>query len=347
MLRRSCHCACVQIFARMRGDRIVCVAGLCAISHMHESLMVLQATVPVYLMVLLGLLLRRFRVLRPGMDKGLMAVAVHVFFPCLILDKMLAAEVLRNPMVFLSSAGMGFLFILAGAALSYFFAPLIGLRLGGGRRTFAVAGGLQNYGYIAIPLVAYLYPDNDDVMAVLFTHNLGVELAMWTVLLMLISGQINPSWRVFMKGPIIAVVLGLLLMETGTDNYVPDFMGKFFAALGVCAVPLSLLLVGVALHDLIGKMKFDWKIGTGALLMRLALIPALILACAKCLPLGIELKQVLVVQAAMPAAMFPIIMARHYGGRADVAATVVLATTLVSLLTMPLVIAFGKFWLGV
>ena len=150
-----------------------------------------------------------------------------------------------------------------------------------------------------------------------------------------------------MKGPIIAVVLGLLLMETGTDNYVPDFMGKFFAALGVCAVPLSLLLVGVALHDLIGKMKFDWKIGTGALLMRLALIPVWILACAKYLPLGIELKQVLVVQAAMPAAMFPIIMARHYGGRADVAATVVLATTLVSLLTMPLVIAFGKFWLGV
>ena len=309
--------------------------------------MVLQAAMPVYLVVLVGAGLRRIHVLRPGMDKGLMAIAVHVFFPCLILDKMLAAEVLRNPMVFLSSAGMGFLFIVMGAGLSYLLAPLFGLRLGGGRRTFAVAGGLQNYGYLAIPLAAYLYPGDDDTMAVLFTHNLGVELAMWTVLLMLLSGQINPSWKVFMKGPIIAVLVGLLLMETGTDDYVPDVMGKLFATLGVCAIPLSLLLVGTALHDLIGKMKFDWKIGAGSVLTRLALIPVLMLVCAKFLPMGVELKQVLVIQAAMPAAMFPIVMARHYGGRPDVAVTVVLVTTITSLITMPLVIAFGKFWVGV
>ena len=150
-----------------------------------------------------------------------------------------------------------------------------------------------------------------------------------------------------MKGPIIAVVVGLLLMESGTDGYVPDLMSQLFFALGVCAVPLSLLLVGTALHDLIGKMKFDWKIGFGSVLARLALIPALMLVCAKYLPMGVELKQVLVIQAAVPAAMFPIVMARHYGGRTDVAITVVLATTITSLITMPLVIAFGKFWVGV
>ena len=91
---------------------------------------------------------------------------------------------------------MGFGLIVLGALLAYLIAPLVGLKLGGGRRTFAVSAGLQNYGFIAIPLVAYLYPDNDDVMAVLFTHNLGVELAMWTVLLMLLSGVLSPSWRV-------------------------------------------------------------------------------------------------------------------------------------------------------
>jgi predicted permease len=206
---------------------------------------------------------------------------------------------------------------------------------------------LQNYGFIAIPLVAYLYPGDDNVIAVLFTHNLGVELAMWTVLLMLLSGKITPSWRVFMKGPIIAVIVGLLLMETATDHMVPAVGRNLFAILGVCAVPMSLLLVGTTLGDLLGKTKFDWKIGVGGVALRLALIPVIILASAKYLPLAVELKQVLVIQAAVPAGMFPIVLSRHYGGRTEVAITVVITTTVVSLLTMPLVIAFGKSWVGV
>jgi predicted permease len=276
-----------------------------------------------------------------------MVLAIHVFCPCLILDKMLAAEVLRDPMVLFSSAGMGFGLIVLGALLAYLIAPLVGLKLGGGRRTFAVSAGLQNYGFIAIPLVAYLYPDNDDVMAVLFTHNLGVELAMWTVLLMLLSGVLSPSWRVFLKGPIVAVLVGILVMQTGTEQYVPSAVIGLFSILGACAIPLSLLLVGTALHDLMGKMKFDWRVGSGAVLARLALIPIVILMCAKYLPLGTELKQVLVIQAALPSGMFPIVLSRHYGGRTDVAITAVMATTIASLLTMPLVIAFGKYWVGV
>ncbi len=314
---------------------------------MHESLMVLQAAIPVYLVVLLGGLLRRYGVLRPKMDRFLMLLAVYVFYPCLILDKMLVAEVLRDPVVLWSSAGAGFGFIVIGALLSYFLAPLIGLKVGSGRRTFAVSAGLQNYGFIAIPLVAYLYPSNDDVMAVLFTHNLGVEFAVWTVLLMLLSGMARPSWRVFLKGPILAVIAGIVMMQTGSEKYVPGTILDLFSKVGVCAVPLSLLLVGTAMYDLIGKMKFDWKLGAGAVLARLALIPVLMLVCAKYLPLSIELKQVLVIQAALPSGMFPIVLSRHYGGRTDIAITAVVATTIASLLTMPLVIAFGKFWVGV
>lgn len=105
--------------------------------------------------------------------------------------------------------------------------------------------------------------------------------------------------------------------------------------------------MGTALHDLMGKMKFDWRVGSGAVLARLALIPLVILMCAKYLPLGTELKQVLLIQAALPSGMFPIVLSRHYGGRTDVAITAVMATTIASLLTMPLVIAFGKYWVGV
>jgi predicted permease len=71
-----------------------------------------------------------------------------------------------------------------------------------------------------------------------------------------------------------------------------------------------------------------------------------ILGAAKFLPIATELKQVLLVQAAMPAAMTPVLFARLYGGRPAVAVQIVVATTLLSLLTLPWVIAWGKAWLG-
>jgi predicted permease len=54
---------------------------------------------------------------------------------------------------------------------------------------------------------------------------------------------------------------------------------------------------------------------------------------------------VLVVQAAMPAAVFPIVLARHYGGQPLVAVQVVLATTALGLLVIPLWLSLGLAWI--
>jgi hypothetical protein len=59
-----------------------------------------------------------------------------------------------------------------------------------------------------------------------------------------------------------------------------------------------------------------------------------------------ELRQVLVVQAAMPAAMTPIMLARLYGGRPAIAVQVVLATTIGSIVTLPWIIYWGIHWVG-
>lgn len=313
---------------------------------MEESILVFMAALPVYFIVALGLILRRTNVLTPDMDKGIMIMAVHLFFPCLILDKVLGADILRDGSVVATSMGVGFGLILLGTGIAWIAGPLLNLKKGSGRRTFAVSGGLQNYGYLAIPLIAYLFP-SDDVMAVLFIHNLGVELAMWTLCLMLLSGISRPTAKVFLKGPIIAVVLGIILLQTGLDHYVPQVFAQSFNMLGACAVPISLLLVGTVIYDLLGQVKFDWKIGLGGIIVRLGLLSMLFLTVAKFLPMPSELQQVLVVQAALPSAMFPIVLSRHYGGRTDVAITVVIATTIASLATMPLIISLGKAWLGV
>ena len=73
---------------------------------------------------------------------------------------------------------------------------------------------------------------------------------------------------------------------------------------------------------------------------------AVILAAAKYLPLVEELRRVLVVQAAMPAAMTPIMLARMCGGRVSIAVQVVVATTVGSLLSLPWIVFWGIQWIG-
>jgi hypothetical protein len=61
----------------------------------------------------------------------------------------------------------------------------------------------------------------------------------------------------------------------------------------------------------------------------------------------VELKRIIVVQAAMPAAMLPLVLARHYGGDPQTAMQVVLSTTIAGLLTIPFWIQFGMYFAGV
>jgi predicted permease len=70
----------------------------------------------------------------------------------------------------------------------------------------------------------------------------------------------------------------------------------------------------------------------------------IILAGAKYLPISTELRQVLIVQSAMPAAMSPLLIAKIYGGRPGIAAQIIVFTTVVSLLTLPWIISFGSKW---
>jgi predicted permease len=55
---------------------------------------------------------------------------------------------------------------------------------------------------------------------------------------------------------------------------------------------------------------------------------------------------VLVVQAAMPAGVIPIIIAQYYGGKPLTAVQIVLSTTSVGLVTCPLWIRAGLAWVG-
>lgn len=307
---------------------------------MEHILTIFIATIPVFLLVGIGGFLRRGRVIHPSSDSMLMGLAIHLFMPALILHTLLLSPSIQTPRIAILSIGTGFTIVTITTLIAFGIAPILGLKKGSGQRTFGLSTGIQNYGYFAIPIVDALFPE-DGAGAILFLHNTGVEIALWTVGLMLLTGKFQAHPRMLVKGPIIAVFLGLILCFTGATPHIPEAIMVTLDMLGQCALPIALLLIGCSIYDLLGKEKISWKVGLGSSLLRLIGFPALILSIVYSIDLPLPLQQVLVVQAALPAAMFPIVLTKHYGGQVHIAVQVVLATTLLSIISLPIIL-----WLG-
>lgn len=306
---------------------------------------ILTVVLPVYLTMAAGFTVRKTGLLPAAVDAGVMRLCVVLLTPCLILERVVGNESVMKPWPVLIAAGLGFGLVALGITISYFAAPLIGLQKHEGRRSFAVSCGLQNYGFVAIPIVTALFPDK-GTLGVLFTFTLGVELACWTAGVGLLTGLGNAPWKLALNPPVLTILFSLLLNFTGLHVHVPEVAHRTFSMMGACAVPLAVLIIGASIADIWGQERMRWSIAVLAPVLRLGVIPVAFLAAAWFLPVTMELKRILIIQGAMPSAVFSIIVAKHYGGHAPTAVQCVLSTTLVSMLTTPLVIAWALKALG-
>lgn len=312
---------------------------------MESYLSLLGAVAPVLLLVWVGFAVRRARWVSVEADNSLLRLSVNLLAPALIIDSMVGNPALRKVSNLLLPPLVGFATVALGFGLAYFVARRLALPTQKEERTFAFATGIYNYGYIAIPLIQTLF--GRETMGVLFVHNLGVEIAFWSVGVLLLTGHtVRGVWRNLLNGPMIAMILALVLNFSGAQ--LPPFLARTTQMLGQTAIPLALILTGATLSDLLAKTSLHSALPviSGGVFLRLLILPLLFLLLAQYLPCSNELKRVIVVQAAMPAAMMPIIISKHYDGAPVIATQVVVSTTLLGLLTIPFWIKMGFYFVG-
>lgn len=314
---------------------------------MNESLTVLNAVVPVIALALVGLAMRRLGWLTVEADASLLRVNINLLLPCLILHASIGNAALRDAGNLLLAPAVGFVTASGGMLLAYALRSLARVRNPAEGRTFAVSVGLYNYGFIPIPLAALMY--GNETLGVLCLHNVGVEVALWTTAMLLMTGsRLSGVWRNILNAPLLAIVAGLALNWSGVGEALPGVLSTAIRWLADCAIPMSLLLAGATIADHLGEFRarhgravIGWAVG-----LRLGVLPACFLMLGWILPASVELERVIVLQAAMTSAVFPIVMARHYGGDPATAVRVTLATSAIGILTIPLWIQIGLKVLG-
>jgi predicted permease len=315
---------------------------------MMSYLQLFLAIVPVFAMIALGTLLRHYNWLSEGAEEGLFNLVVKVTYPCLIFESVAANRALHEPGNLLGPPLAGFGLTLLSMFVGWHIARGLGLTIGHGLRTFALAVGLTNYGYLPLPIMDAMF--GPDSRAVLLMHNAGVEAAVWTGGVLVVSG-LSPrtGWRKLFNAPVVALLVALAANLTDVAAHVPTPVMAVVHALAQCAIPLGLIVTGVSIQPHLDdpKQLVNARVTLTAWLLRLGVLPWIFLLAAKLLPVPVELKRVLVVQAAMPSAVISVIVARMYAGQPLVAVQIVLGTTALALFTIPFWIRFGLSFAGI
>ena len=305
------------------------------------------AVLPVFVLIALGTVLRRCEWITESAEDSLFNLVVKVTFPCLIFESVAANATLHEPGNLLLPPLVGYGLTVLSLVAGWYVAKALGLTIGHGLRTFALAVGLTNYGYLPLPLMDTMF--GPESRAVLLVHNVGVEAAIWTGGILVVTG-LSPlaGWRKLINAPIIALLVALAANLSGAIAFVPAWVMNLVHALAVCAIPLGLIMTGASIEPHLDDPQrlVNRRVTLMAWLLRLGLLPWIYLLAARYLPCPVELKRVLVVQAAMPSAVISVIVARVYGGQPLVAVQIVLGTTALALFTIPFWLRFGLAFAG-
>ena len=222
------------------------------------------------------------------------------------------------------------------AALAYFgvaAASAIALRIGGfNQRTFLPPMVFGNTGNLGLPLAFFAFGQvGFDYAVVVFAVMafLSFTLGVW-----LVSGQGSPLSA--LKQPIVwATVLGSVFLAKGWA--LPGWSMNTLELLGQIAIPLMLITLGVA----ITRLK-PASLGRAFGLSTLKLVICISVPAAIGIWLGLpEIAfAALVVQVATPVAVTSYMLAEKYGADAAEVAGLVVVSTLLSVLAIPLILGF-------
>jgi malate permease and related proteins len=306
----------------------------------------LQIVAPVFIVMALGYAMRKIDILSSEADRSLTRLVVTLLAPCLAFDTIIGNEGLANPKNWILPPILGFASIALGIVVSRFGVKCFRIPDGNATRTFIFTACLHNYGYIPLPLCLALF--DRETLGVFFAFFLGVELAFWSIAVAQLTGHSE-------KGTLAAG--DQCSDRRNPDSHSPERSRRknVASSVGCDDLPLASGLRNSARAG--SQWRADRRLcelgirasrpaDDGGIRRRShPRSPALMMTFTRFAPLDVALKSVLVIQAAMPAAIFPIVVAKAHHGDMPTALRVVLGTSAIGLITIPLWIGFGLHWI--
>ena len=300
---------------------------------MEFALIILKQTLLMSLYMLIGYLLFRGKKINAAGSRSIAALLVWASIP---------ATILKSCLVPYSSerlVQMGQCFLAGAAVLAV---AMLVSRLCFRKDPIAqFAASFSNAGFIGIPLVQASLGDE----AVFFLLGIIVllNILQFTYGAKLLKGeQVQLRVKGILLNPImIAGVVGVVLFVSGLGSSLPTICTGLISGVAALNAPLAMIVLGVYL----AQTQLRHLVTSGKLYLlsavRLLLIPCLTIPVLLVLPGDNVLKMALMIAAAAPAGANVAVYAQLYDCDYGYACETVTQSTVLSILTLPLVAALA------
>lgn len=303
-----------------------------------------ESLLPVFAIIVLGVILRRKLVRDPALWLGAEKLAFWVLFPCLLAKTLINADLKGGQASTL--AVTLFVAVLLYSILVLALRPLLSRLLNMNTATYSTIYQVSTRwnGFIALAIVDKLYGDvGVSLVAVALAAMVPIlNMQNVTVVTVLLADKRPTVFRlarsVLTNPLILGCSAGLAINLLSIPVYDPvlttlDVLGR--AALGV---GLVLVGTGLQIRAALNPSKEAW-IGT---MLKLVAFPAFVALLALGFGLSGDAFAIAIICASVPTAMNGYLLAKELGGDAPLYATVVTLQTAVCFFTIPIFLTLAS-----
>ncbi|HEX5048907.1 MAG TPA: AEC family transporter [Gammaproteobacteria bacterium] len=252
--------------------------------------------------------------------------------PCLVFDSL--ANLALPPQQFVAMVGASIALLAVTAVLAFGVLKALKLPL----PSYLPALTLGNTGNLGLPLCLFAFGEAGLGLAIaVYVTN---SVAQFTLVPLLQTRQ--PLGKTLLTTPVIyGAVAGALALGLGVE--LPTWLDNTAQLLGGLMIPLMLLALGYTIGGL-RTHNLPRAFGLGAARLVIAFVAAL--GVGRLLSLSGVAQGVLLLQGTMPAAVFTYLFAARYERDADDVAGIVLISTLLAALLLPVLVSYALVLAG-
>ena len=289
-----------------------------------------------FTLMAVGYVSRRKGLFSDAFVKGAVNLLLLIVTPCLII------HVFQRPFTkeLLANLGMALAAAFFAHGVGLLFAETCFRRVDEMRKGILKFGTVfSNGGFMAIPLEYALLGAEGAFYGAVYV--VVFNLLCWTYGLKVMCGHLKDLDKriLFVNPGTIGITVGLPLFLTSTT--LPQLIGEPIRYLSELNTPLAMIIIGYYLADARFSAYFRCAPALVASGLRLLVIPSIVLAVLMMIR-GFGLDPVMAValtaSASAPVAAMDSMFAAKYGKDVDLSVGLVSVTTLISIITMPLIV---------
>ena len=304
---------------------------------MSNIIFSVNAVAPIFLIILLGMVLKKLNIVNDNFVKISTKVVFKVGLPVMIfrsVSKTNFSELFNGDifsLVLFSVCGILAIFVYASIIAKFFIENRVS------RGAFIQGVFRSNFVIIGYPLIQNIFGDSGLSKGVLLT---AFMMPIFNILAVIILSYTSDSGSGkgikevilnIVKNPLI-IAIAISLVFSYFEVNLPTFVDKTIDYLATLATPLALL--GIGSFFSIEKAKKSLAKATLATLMKLVINPAIFVTIAYYIGFRGDKLGVLLVLFASPTAISSFVMAEAMDNDGDLAANIIILTTLFAVLTI-------------